>query len=154
VTYVHVSLFPKTPAFDNPKNPTPDEWLKRAVAWYEFQNSYYEKTDEQQAQMARQHKWLKATMPEEYREGVHLLAREGGFMGEDVYAVDGDLGDTLHVYCKACAKPEVVWRRTEDGWGKWCVPCGVYVEVVPDPPTQEECETPDDPDTTSQGSTP
>jgi len=127
-------MHPEVPEFKNPENPSREEWRELALAWYAVYYTHHEKTEAEIARLYAQKRWLKANVPEDYREGVHLLACQAAFMGEDIYVADGTVQHTLHVYCKACGKPEVVWRKQgqdeEVEMRVWCVPCGNYTETA------------------------
>lgn len=131
---IHISKTPEVPDNKNPVHPTKDEWVEVALAWYAVYYTHHEKTEAEIARLYAQKRWLKANVPEDYREGVHLLACQAAFMGEGIYVADGTIQHTLHVYCKACGKPEVVWRKQGQGeeteMRVWCVPCGKYTETT------------------------
>lgn len=129
---VSITTFPKVPQAVHPDNPTREEWENLARAFYRFDYTYYEKSDAEHKWCTEERQWLKDHIPDEYKEGVHLLHQGGGFMGEDVFVVDGEIDHCLHLNCKVCGSYQVLSRdgRSENGRLKvWCVPCESYTEV-------------------------
>jgi len=61
--------------------------------------------------------WLKAVLPilqefcpEQYKTGVHLLAKGVCFLGEDLWWVDGKPQHPIHFHHVTCKKHNILWR--------------------------------------------
>ncbi len=118
-TVICSMVYSVRPPLRTPKNPSRREWEAIARDWYRFYYTYYERSKEERRYIRDQGKWLRSNVPAEIREGFHLLEGGGGFMGEDVYVVDGDITHTLHINCTNCSAYQVV------RWGEqlWCIAC-------------------------------
>ncbi len=93
-----------------------------AKVWYGFYYTYYERDEKDRAYIKRQKGWLEKHLPPEFREGFHLLHKEGGFLGEDIWVADGVLTHVIHVACDKCSNFSLLWR----GNRVWCLTCASY----------------------------
>jgi hypothetical protein len=98
---------------------TAEQWKEIARRWYKVKYTYHDNDEATQAYIDEQGKWLKENVPNDLREGVFLLERSGGYMGENVYVVDGQITHNTHVPCSVCQTYEHVWR----GERIWCITC-------------------------------
>lgn len=96
------------------------DWTDAALYYYGRYYNFDEKSREVMDLVLEWRKALKESMPESFREGVHLLRKNAAFMGEDVYVVDGRVQHTIHVGHKECKTYSVVSRS--DG-SCWCATC-------------------------------
>jgi hypothetical protein len=93
-------------------------WVEAAQLYTVTLDSYYEKTPEERDWLSAVEEQLKQHMPLEYKDGVHLIAEQGGFMGEDIFVFEGHLVTTLQVRHLECGQNQVLnWNRL------YCVPC-------------------------------
>lgn len=122
--FVHLHTFGTTPPLRTPETCSREEWLGIARAWYRFYYTYYDRTEEELAYIAAQEEWLRKSIPEDLAQGLHLIHPEGGFMGEDVWIVDGTITHTIHVPHDKCGETYLIWR----GPRVWCVKCSEYEE--------------------------
>ena len=116
---IHLLKVPDHPPLRTPENPSQKEWEEIARAFYRFKYTYWDKTPEEILWVESQKAWLDGNIPEALRDGVHLLERRGGFMGEDVWVADGQITHTLHVECGKCFHYTLIWR----GKNTWCLFC-------------------------------
>lgn len=124
-THVHIN-------YDLRNWPKPSALCKRIVdgglhAWDEVAVDYYcnlytfnDLTDRQTRWLRTVRKLLKETCPDERKVGIHLLAKEAAFMGEDIYSVDGIIQHPAHRKHKECGTYTVLERF---GRVQWCVTC-------------------------------
>jgi hypothetical protein len=100
-----------------------EEWDSLARQIYEDYYNFEERTPEEREENKRRFAWLKEHAPEGRAEGVWLIAPGEGFMGEDVYCVDGQPTHAIHVRCSECGEPSLVGRAR----GLWCASCAKFV---------------------------
>jgi hypothetical protein len=125
---VFLTMGPRVPDLQSPANPTVEQWKEIARGWYKVKYTYYDNDEATQAYIDEQGKWLSKNVPDELREGVFLLSRHGGFMGENVYVVDGRVTHNTHVPCRVCRTYEHVWRNQEGEPRIWCITCNDWEE--------------------------
>jgi hypothetical protein len=128
--FVHINFRKEHPALRTPVNPSIDEWVSIAQEYYRVAYNYYEKEEEETAWIAEQKKWLSDNVPETMRKGTFLLEAGGGFMGENVWAVDGEICHTLHITCSHCRTYSVVPRAFEGEPLLWCISCALPFEYA------------------------
>jgi hypothetical protein len=129
-TYLHVHVHPGAPTLETPENPSEDDWRRIAKTWYQCYYTFYDKTEEELAYLNAQKDWLKANTPDALQEGVHLLSREGGYCGEDVYVVDGLITHTIHLECGECREYALVHRRDGEQPALWCAHCADFRKPI------------------------
>lgn len=120
---IHISMCPKVPPLRTPESCGLEEWVEIARAWYAFVYTYYEKSPEELKWIKAQKTWLDAHLPAPFQKGIHLIDPCGGFMGENVYVVDGDIDHTTHVQCGRCHHYATVLRQVDDRHYWWCITC-------------------------------
>jgi hypothetical protein len=123
---VFLTMGPRVPDLQTPANPTIQQWKEIARDWYKVEYTYYDRDKATQVYIDEQKRWLKETIPDELREGVFLLERSGGFMGENVYVVDGEVTHNTHVPCSVCQTYEHVWRAGRI----WCITCNDWESAL------------------------
>lgn len=99
-------------------------WRDGVLYFYSRWYNYDEHDDAEWALIKGWREQLQASKPEGYATGVHLIAEEHAFMGEDIFVVDGDFLHTGHCKCTACGKFQMVSRGEHPNM--WCVPCNGY----------------------------
>ena len=99
-------------------------WRAGALYFYARWYNFDEHSEEEWALIKGWREQLLKTMPDEYRTGVHLIAEEHAFMGEDIFVVDGDIQHTGHCKCTVCGGFQMVSRGEHPNM--WCVPCNGY----------------------------
>ena len=127
--YVHLLTVPGLPALVAPGTVTAENWKQIGLAYYGVVYNFYEPSsdeewEEHQAWLMKWKTWLSDNIPEELRQGVHLLGAGRGFMGEDVYVADGHITHTIHVDCEKCNVASLLWR--DGGVKMWCANCNDY----------------------------
>ena len=101
------------------------DWTSAALYFYSnYYNMAVEHTRDERDLLNQWSRQLYAATPDNLREGVHLLRKCAGSMGEDVYMVDGRLQHTLHCKHASCGAFELLRR----GKKFWCAKCGVEAE--------------------------
>lgn len=125
---ISLMIHPLPGVVQRPENPTTEQWKHIARSWYRVAYTYYDNDEATQAYIDEQRKWLSENVPDDLREGVFLLSPSSGFMGEDVYVVDGRVTHNTHVPCSVCGTYGHVWRtRKGDPEQKiWCVTCNEW----------------------------
>jgi len=122
---VHVNVSPKMESIEKIQEmvKTVEGWKMAILAYDRFANTYHDKD-------AAEYQWIHAVedlivanVPEEYKIGVHLIAEQASFMGEDIYAWDGVPRTTLHAKHKECGKYKIVHRPCET----YCAECNKYI---------------------------
>ena len=119
---IHIHRVQKRPSLFTSKKPSRETWEEVAKVWYGFYYTYYERDEKDRSYIKRQRGWLEKHLPPEFREGLHLLHKEGGFTGEDVWVVDGVVTHVIHVACDKCSNFSLLWR----GNRVWCLTCASY----------------------------
>ena len=102
----------------------PELWFKLASQWYSCKYNFNDKTKAEELWMKRLWAVLEKTIREDWKNSVNVVPYAVGFMGEDVYCVDGILTHTIHSYHEKCMRPQVL--RRGEGW--WCALCKSYIE--------------------------
>jgi hypothetical protein len=98
-----------------------ESWLEGARYYY---SRYYNFDEKSQEEWDLVHKWeqrVKDTTPEELRTGCHLILEDAGFMGEDVYILNGDIQHAIHCKHTVCGAYAVLFPSREIG--QWCGKC-------------------------------
>lgn len=104
------------------------EWDSIALQVYSDYYNFDEKSSFELKECIRRMKILKEKAPPERSEGIHLIGPGNGFMGEDVYCVDGDLAHNKHLYCEICKNSSLIERKrkcheNDNNRILWCAIC-------------------------------
>ena len=116
---IHLSGTPKVSEPVSLTNATTAEWTNAAVKWYQQVYNFCERSEKDSKKLEKQWKNLVASMPMAYRTGIHLLAEQAAFMGEDIYLVDGKVQHPIHVECTSCQQYTLVYRKSK----LYCITC-------------------------------
>ena len=101
-------------------------WTEIAVLFYHWDYNFEDRTKTERWFLRAFRKVLWLTTPAQYLKGVHLLAEEAAFMGEDIYVVDHYITHTCHGRHKECGKANMDVRN--DGTRNiFCVTCNKIV---------------------------
>lgn len=123
--FAHITLSPQYHLLDVPDDVEEVEWAPLAVEFYQMAYNYYDKDAEELGILKENESRLKNTMPERFKEGVHLLAERAAFMGENIYVIDGEFDHDMHMVCGTC-RGHIVHRQHQS----WCVSCNDYRKAV------------------------
>ena len=122
---VHILFHPQMPPYEDMQRSvkTLEGWKQAAKAWNKVEYTYYDKTAEEVAWIKKVGRLLTRNMPQEFRQGVHLIEKGVCFMGEDLYVCDGHVVPSLQCRHKECGTYNVVsWKSF------YCAHCGKKID--------------------------